>query len=61
MFQLAEVLHKTVGEIGRMDSSEMSEWLAYFRVKSQQREKELAERERDAGLASERRKGFRRR
>jgi hypothetical protein len=59
MFQLAEMLHKTVEEIGRMDSRELSGWLAYLRIKADEREKELVEREKNAGLQTMRRRGFR--
>lgn len=60
MFQLAEALHRTVAEIGRMDSRELSEWLAYFRVKEQMRQKAETRREAERGLAKERQRGFRR-
>lgn len=33
VFQLAEHLHKTVGEILEISDLELQEWQAYFRIK----------------------------
>jgi hypothetical protein len=33
MFQLAEALHKTVGEIMEMSASEFMGWVEYYKIK----------------------------
>lgn len=37
-FQLADRLHKTIGEIGEMSEAEFDGWLAYFEIMDEKRQ-----------------------
>lgn len=39
MYQLAEALHKTLGEIGAMPVSEFHGWLAHYKIKAENRDR----------------------
>lgn len=34
MYELAEILHKTVAEVGEMSVSEFHGWIAHFKAKA---------------------------
>lgn len=38
MYELAEVLHKTVAEIGQMSAEEFQGWKAHFKLRKEARE-----------------------
>lgn len=56
MFRLARELKMTVGDLGaRMDSRELSEWMAFFTIEAEEAKQDRLKRESEARLNRRRR------